>query len=366
VLAPESYAPVFFHSVLFLTIAVCLRLRGGRIGGAGTEVAFWGLGATVILFLGLRPVAVQFGDTMNYASAYAAIPQGEPPTYEWGFSALMRICSNVVPVEQFLLLCTAVYVLSIMYAIHLRHPGARVETLVAFIGAFSFYAYGVNGVRSGMAASLFIAAVASDGPARRVLLMVAATSIHKSALLMVIAWIVTSRLPNPRAWSAAWCAALALSVVAGARLSTLVSSMPGLATDERAQVYFSPGSEDSTGLRLDFVAYSIVPVLATERLVGSAIWTDRFYVGLRNLYLALNAFWLMTMHAAYTNRFAYLSWCLLPWVSTYPFLPVRRRAGWKRVRRADPRRLEHLSAVLLASVAFTYFMMMYVYPSRDR
>jgi len=366
VLAPDLYSPVFFNSVLLLTVAVCLRLRGGRIGGAGAAQAFWVVGLAVTLFLGLRPVAVQFGDTMNYAAAYANLAQGEEPPYEWGFTALMRLCAGTLPVEGFLLLCTCVYVLPLLYAVDRRHRPARLEVLVAFVGAFSFYAYAVNGVRSGMAASLFIAAVAADDRTRRIALMMAAASVHKSTLLMVATWIATGRVTNPRAWSAAWWLALAASIVAGASVSGFLSSLPGLASDERVQVYLGTDREEASGLRLDFVLYSIAPLLATERLAGPRILLDPFYVRLRNLYLGLNAFWLLTMYAAFTNRFAYLSWSMLPWVLVYPFVPRRRRGPVRRDGGVEPRRLDVLAGILLAGIAFTYLMMMVVYPGRER
>lgn len=364
-LAPDLYAPVFFNAVAIVTLAVCLRLRGGRIGGRTMDQAFLVLSVVVTLFLGMRPVATQFGDTVNYATAFESMSRGEEPPYEWGFVALMRLCSGTIPVEGFLLVCTAVYVAPLAFAAHRRHRIARLEVLVAFVGAFSFYPYGVNGIRSGMAASLFIAAIASGGLGWRVGLMAAAASIHKSAVLLAAAWIATGRLRNPRLWSAAWWIALLASVLAGSRISAFLSSLPGLASDERAQVYFSADSEETSGLRLDFVLYSIAPLLATEWLAGPRIWADRFYVRLRNLYLGLNAFWLLTMYAAYTNRFAYLSWAMFPWVLVHPFVP----AGERHARggpREDRRRLETLAAVLFGAVTFTYVMMTVVYPARER
>jgi hypothetical protein len=65
---------------------------------------------------------------------------------------------------------------------------------------------------------------------------------------------------------------------------------------------------------------------------------------------------LAEFYAAYSDRFAYLSWFMLPWIITYPFTPrkfVRNSAGIMPVRKL---RLGLLAAALLAHFAFTFFM----------
>jgi hypothetical protein len=82
---------------------------------------------------------------------------------------------------------------------------------------------------------------------------------------------------------------------------------------------------------------------------------DPFYARLVNTYLVANAVWILVIHATCSNRFAYLSWCMMPWVLVYPFVPGRSN---------DRPRTGILAAILFAHYMFTYFMIFVVYPLR--
>ncbi|MBN1184997.1 MAG: hypothetical protein JXB49_22115, partial [Bacteroidales bacterium] len=52
-------------------------------------------------------------------------------------------------------------------------------------------------------------------------------------------------------------------------------------------------------------------------------FTDKLYVQIFNIYVAANAFWILVIRAAFSNRFAYLSWFLMGIVVFYPFFKRR-------------------------------------------
>jgi hypothetical protein len=83
--------------------------------------------------------------------------------------------------------------------------------------------------------------------------------------------------------------------------------------------------------------------------------SDPFYARLVNTYLLANTLWILVIYAEYSNRFAYLSWFMMPWVLLYPFVPGkvshRPRTGM-------------IAAVLCAQYMFTYLMGVVVYPLR--
>ena len=61
---------------------------------------------------------------------------------------------------------------------------------------------------------------------------------------------------------------------------------------------------------------------------------DNWYDVICTTYCLCNAFWIMVIRAAFSNRFAYLSWFLFPVVIAYPLvnLPIwedqDRKTGW--------------------------------------
>ena len=79
---------------------------------------------------------------------------------------------------------------------------------------------------------------------------------------------------------------------------------------------------------------------------------DPFYASLVNAYLLTNALWVLVIHASFSNRFAYLSWFMMPWVLLYPFVPGKLNTR---------PRTELIAAVLGAQYLFTYFMWGVVY-----
>jgi hypothetical protein len=49
-------------------------------------------------------------------------------------------------------------------------------------------------------------------------------------------------------------------------------------------------------------------------------YNDLIYSQLFNMYLIANAFWILIIRANFSNRFAYLSWFMLPLIVMYPIL----------------------------------------------
>ena len=82
---------------------------------------------------------------------------------------------------------------------------------------------------------------------------------------------------------------------------------------------------------------------------------DAFYARLVNTYLLANAVWILVIHSDQSNRFAYLSWFMMPWVLLYPFVPGKI---------IDRPRTGLIATVLCAHYLFTYVMQVVVYPLR--
>lgn len=49
-------------------------------------------------------------------------------------------------------------------------------------------------------------------------------------------------------------------------------------------------------------------------------FNDRFYTLIYNSYLLTNIFWILVIRANFSDRFAYLSWFLIPFLLVYPLL----------------------------------------------
>ena len=91
----------------------------------------------------------------------------------------------------------------------------------------------------------------------------------------------------------------------------------------------------------------MMPILLGYYVVIKRGISDKVYLILLNTYTISNAFWVMIIRANFSNRFAYLSWFMLPIVLAYPLFKFDIW-GDSQGKRA--------SQIMLAHVGFTWFM----------
>jgi hypothetical protein len=106
--------------------------------------------------------------------------------------------------------------------------------------------------------------------------------------------------------------------------------------DERVDKYIGSmdSEEDSNykkGFRLDFVIYSVVPILISLFYIWKKKINDRFYNRIVGTYLWANSVWLLAIRMVHTDRLAYLSWFLIPLLTLYPIFNYQHR--FKRPQR---------------------------------
>lgn len=363
----ESYPPIFYNGLLILTLSTCafywsswrrpMSVMG--LHSIGLPV----LATSVLLFVGLRPISVQFGDMMNYFNQFnlAALTDHvdfRDPVFSW----LMLSCVHNLSAEGFFFICSTIYVVPLAIAVQREHGRWAFTPFLAFLGAFSFLPYAVNGIRNGMAASLTILSFSLR--ANRPLMvttMLLAIGTHRSVLLPALAFLVAAspRVPS-RFWVAAWLVALVVSATFGASVSNFLLPVLG-GDDEYMGQYLA---EEGARFRPDFIAYSILPVALSAWLAPAEARRDPGYRRLLSTYLASNAIWLLMIYANFSNRFAYLSWLLQPWLLVYPLIPHTTRRGRGAPVTTAPV-LRPVVIALLLNILFTYVMMMIVYPGRE-
>lgn len=337
-----------------------------------------------IIFLGLRPPLALFGDTVTYARTY----RGTSPEFgeidfhkEWLFALFRTWCKSMqFSVNTFLLLIEMGYIGFMLLAFKKLLWEDTLFAVLFFFSAFSFYVYGVNGIRNGLACSICLAAFAFIIKDKKYLigclLLFAAFAIHKSTLLPIAALgAALFVIKKPKLALLFWVASIPISLVAGGPISNFFMS---LGFDDRAEAYLSGdnmkyGNFSNTGFRWDFLLYSAMPVwliwIAQKKIekkreemggvcfeeeetgiYGAGILADaesmRVFNVLSTIYLLTNSFWVMVAKASFSNRFAYLSWFMYPLIIAYAVVRLHiwddqdKKAGW----------------ILIAHAAFTMFM----------
>lgn len=320
----EYYSNIFYYVTFFLVLVLFFRVRNNN--ALQTSSSFQKiLVAGLFLYLGLRPVSGFFGDMGTYAKFYEAYSMGYNGKFEQdaGFDWLMRNTSTFLNVNLFFLLIAFIYVYTHYWACKRFFANYWHYAFIIFIASFSFWSYGTNGLRNGLAAGLVILALSFE---RKKLIAIGlaliAVSFHKSMLLPVAAYFLTFINNNSKYYLLVWILCIPISLVAGGVFEIFFSS---LGFDDHRLSYLNEGNvnEDefsSVGFRWDFIVYSATAVVAGFYFVFKKQFKDLLYQRLFNVYLLSNAFWILVIRANFSNRFAYLSWFMMGLIIIYPFL----------------------------------------------
>jgi hypothetical protein len=356
------YGSVYVYFVFSITLISVFVYLNGSVGAlvfnSYNKLMLWLSALFVIFFLGTRPISGQyFVDMATYAYIFdQAVITGFHSSPDWAFAWLVEFIAKFFSVEFFFLACTTLYIMANVIAFKRSHGRWAFAVFLCVLGGFQTYPYIVNGMRNGLAMSLLLLAFSFWN---RKLLMIAVMAVafgtHKSTLIPILGFILTGFCARPIVYGIVWFVAFIISAIGGAELTGTLGSLIFTGGDERLSSYtqvelFSSGK---AGFRLDFIAYSIVPVLISYCLASTETKKDAFYQRILCTYLFANAFWLLVIYSEYSNRFAYLSWFMLPWVIIYPFVPQKNSPVQTPSK--------YLGPALMAHFGFLYFMYQFYY-----
>ena len=363
-----AYGTIFYNTVLVLCLFTAFRL----VSSTGNSLLYSKptlpvptivLTVIIILFMGSRPNESYFGDTFSYTHTFNLMQNGyATPSAstggEWLWARIMfAFATGSGDVHAFFLVTDLLYYGLMLLCCWRLFPNNTWLAMLFFIGSFSTYSYGVNGIRNGVACSVVLVAIAlaagGTKPERYagLLLTLVAIAIHRSTALPIAAlWAAVFIIRHPKQAIYFWVAAIFLSLLVGNRVGDFFAS---LGFDDRMTSYFQ-GQYDAkdmaqfsrTGFRWDFLLYSAMPVLFTWYLTVKRNFNDRAFNIIAVTYILANAFWILVIRAAFSNRFAYLSWFMYPLVICYPLL---RFNIW-------PDQDRKTALILLLFYGFTYLM----------
>lgn len=358
----RDYTPYFNYMVLAMVFVAAAQCFTNQIFRKETISinAIWGLvfSTFLILYMGLRPISNRFGDTVNYATDFETLRNVN--TYirfnsEWAFGYLMLWFNKLGDIHSFFLTCALIYVGSLWWAMKRLFGSYYWIPLLVVFSMFTFWNFGVNGVRNGMGASVFILALSfANHIPTMILLAFLATGFHTSVWIMIGAAIMGWLYKNSKTYLCIWILCVIISWFWGATIQEYLGGLPMFASDGRFSDYLVVTEEEQEmqgyvyemKFRWDFLAYSAMGVAVGYYFIFKRKFLDEYYHWIFNAFLITNAFWVLIIRAQYTNRFAQISWFIMPIVLIYPFMK-------KRFWRAHERMLGY-AIVLFYAFAFYY------------
>lgn len=285
-----------------------------------------------ILFIGLRDPYGNWrylGDTSQYTNIF--FNYMDDPIYgiksDYGFYLLMLFSKEFLNIYIFYILCAVLYVVPIYLVCKKYFNEYALFAFIMFVSSMSFWSFGINGVRNGLATSFFLLGIYFyDKKWLMYTLMLLSLTFHKSLILSFIAFIIAIQTTNTLLLIRIWLVLVIVSYVFGSQVETIMSDFllnSRLVEDKRVDTYFSDeldGVVIERGYRLDFIIYSGIAIFLAYYYKYKKGFQDAFYDRIVNTYIIANAIWIVLIYAAYTNRIAYLSWFIMPLVLVYPLL----------------------------------------------
>lgn len=277
----------------------------------------------ILLFmLGLFPIEWGWSsDRENYANIFLNIQNN--PAYEsrieGGFMYINRIIGMLTDVKAYLFIIAFIYLGNYLIASRRLVKGKSIWLLIAIVISMGFTSYYLNTMRAGLALSFVLLAISFYPSRWKMLIFLAiAVSIHTSTIIPGAILFACTFYNNPRLFYALWFLSIPASLIFGGYFMEIFA---GMSSDTRSS-YLTGGSESgyNVGFRIDFILYSLAPMAVGAYYIFRQEFKDKLYVLIYNTYVLTNIFWVLVIKADFSDRFAYLSWFLIPIVLTYPLL----------------------------------------------
>lgn len=353
------YAPIYFLGVFILSMYLGIKYLnspGYQLQCKWTNpLPAFVITCTLALWLGFRPISgLYFGDTSNYALSYALSDgtfAGMNWRSEWIWEWLMISCKQLgLTVRWFFLIVECGYMFFTFWAVRRLLPSHTLLALAFLWGSLMFYSFGINGIRNGLACQIVLLAfsyLVDKKYMLGILLCLIAFGIHRSTILPIAAIFVgigLDREARPAIYF--WILCIFLSLLFGSAFENFFAS---LGFDDRMVSYNTQDVDmdqfSKTGFRWDFLLFSAAPIMLAWYVINEDK-SDRIYNILTIAYCLSNAFWLLVIRAPFSNRFAYLSWFMMPLMFAYPLINL---AVWEDQDRKT-------AMILMAYACFTLFM----------
>lgn len=307
----------------------------------------------LVFFIGLRPPSAYFLDMLNYYDIYNSL-QNNSSNYSFDWNATNLIFNNLFKylaanryqIIVFFFIIACIYILCIYFSIKKIFPNDIFYAFVIYLGAFSTFSYGVNGIKAGAAASIFLLAFAYyKKPLIVALICFISLGFHHAMLIPILGFALAYFIKDPKWYFAGWI----ICVLLAATHLTIFQDIFASFSDNKGSEYLLAGEDlwgGKSGFRWDFILYGLPPIAIGWWMIYKKQIYDRLYQILLCTYMTANAVWMLCMYVPYNNRIAYLSWFMLPIVTMYPFFKLKIQENQYKI----------LNRITIIYMAFSLFM----------
>ncbi|MFD2698507.1 EpsG family protein [Mesonia sediminis] len=316
----------YFYVLIVVVFFTFLNLKFGKTYHnlpSWPSFVMTGLILFVVFSIAFSPIEV-YGDKYNYLAQFKNFSYASYSSQKDLGWAFYNHVSQIIYDSSALFFLITAFIYIVGYYVFIKKtvpPRHRFFLFLACVSSFGFLTYGINTIRAGFSLSLLLIAISYHKKKFLfILLSICAVLSHKSIALPLFAYVLTGYYNRPNFYLKLWLFALLISLINIGGVSEIIQTILG-DFDERGNLYLSDKNlQYKTGFRVDFVAYSIIPIIAGNYFINKQGIKENLYTRLFNLYLFVNAFWLLNIRMNFSDRMAYLSWFLIPFILLLPLL----------------------------------------------
>src|SRR5690606_1076383 len=158
----QYYADIHYLVMLVVVLFTCVHTYKIKLGEQENVIFVQGAGIFtllyILLYMGLRPVHGVFIDMKTYARIFENYAAGNPITSlkDPLFHSFTYLSAQIMNVHAYFVVCCMLYVVPLWFAVKKWFGKGSFYAFLLLVVSFSFWAYGTNGIRNGIASSLFI------------------------------------------------------------------------------------------------------------------------------------------------------------------------------------------------------------------
>lgn len=221
--------------------------------------------------------------------------------------------------------CASIYVGTAAISFYNVFKKYAVYALAIFLISPNFFQFGINVMRNGLAASIFLLGLSlyylnPEKKYRYYALLFLSFLFHASMIVPFLVFFITKYFKNTNFFISVWLLSMVISILNIPFINVLLNTFSTFG-DSRAEMYVSQNEEISAfSLWSNFLLFKAIPVYVGIYFYQIRKFRDPFFIRLLNFYLILSSLYILAIKLEFALRFAYLSEFLTPILLLYPFV----------------------------------------------
>lgn len=312
------YLLVFLFIAILVSFFTYIEKKSAFIISNFIAISF---GVFTVFYLGMRSYDIGV-DTETYRYAFNIIKEEESfsirkdPFYD----LISYIFSKTLDFQSLLIFCAFLYVFGALIGLKKIFKKNFYLPFLLFLITPYFFQFGINVMRSGVAASIFLVAIGyyytKDEKWKIVTAFTLSIFFHISMLLPLLFFYIARYIKNTTSIFIVWLISIVLGVL---KINILIGLAHFLSnfTTRLGNYAESEGEQSAWG---NFFIFGAFPVCFAVYNIFVLKYKQKFYIRLTNTYMLLHIPYIILIHTEFALRIGYLAEFMMPILLLFPIL----------------------------------------------